>query len=58
MIFLSRVTKTRPAVQTGINLILLSRLEKLTFAVREAGVSWRNGGSIKGPLQLLNIIVL
>ena len=35
-----------------------SRLEKITFTVREADVSWYNGGRIVGPLWTLHMIVL
>ena len=31
---------------------------KLASAARETSVSWHNGGSIKGPLKLLNTTVL
>ena len=31
------------------NVALFLRLDKLIFAVREAGVSWHDGGPIKGP---------
>ena len=37
---------------------VLVRLEKLTFIVRETGVSRYNEGSIKAPLKPLNTIVL
>ena len=31
------------------NVALFLRLDKLIFAVREAGVSWHDGGPIEGP---------
>ena len=39
---------------------IYTRLEVRTLAVRENGVSWHNGGPIKGPfpLILLNMVVL
>ena len=37
---------------------LLSRLEKVTMAVRETVVSRHNKGPIKGPLKYHNTIVL
>ena len=36
----------------------MTRLEKLTSAVRETGVSWHTGGVIKGLVKPLNTIVL